>query len=144
MYIVYIYIYHICISYMYIIYVYHICISYIYIYIYHICISYMYIIYIYISYIYIYIRILYIYRDIDIVCIVIISIFTSVAEIRRARQPGAVPFPGQKLRGGIWRVGRCVGEVMQWSHEQNTLVTRPGKHTKSELENGHWNSEFTH
>ena len=133
MYIVYIYIiyvYHICISYMYIIYVYHI----------YIYISYMYIIYVYHIYIYIiyiYISVYYIYIDIDIVCIVIISIFTSVAEIRRARQPGAVPFPGQKLRGGIWRVGRCVGEVMQWSHEQNTLVTRPGKHTKSELENGH-------
>ena len=52
-----IYVYHICISYMYIrymyiIYVYHICISYMYIiYVYHICISYVYIIYVCIPYV---------------------------------------------------------------------------------------------
>ena len=33
--------------------------------------------------------------------------------------------------------------VSNGSHKMSHIFTRPGKHTKIELENGHWNSGFT-
>jgi hypothetical protein len=50
---------------------------------------------------------------------------------------------GVHIFQGIAKMARCAHNKdidFFWDH----LDTRPGKHTKSELENGHRNSEFTH